>query len=118
MRKPVHIVGPFLLLGAAAASSAEPIYGCAPALGPKDTRARQIAVLNAITTDLRAQGSPETAGTSRLVDDKHRLEVSSIVSAKLKNATVRREQFQRDDDGKNPRICVEVVVAEPDPAKR
>ncbi|MBK6616698.1 hypothetical protein [Ottowia sp.] len=74
--------------------------------------------MNAITADIRANNSPETAGAARVVNESVRLEVSSVVSARLKNATVLREEFQRDPDGNHPRLCVEVVIRDPQPARQ
>lgn len=114
----VHLVAAPLLLAWALNCHAEALRGCAPAVGPKDHRARQTAILNAITADLRARNSPETAGAARVLNESVRLEVSSVVSAKLKNATVVREEFHRDSNGNNPRLCVDVMVLDPQAAKQ
>ena len=112
-----HFVSFVLLSLVGTGASCEPIVGCAPAAGPSDPHARQIAVLNAITADIRAQGNTETAGSARVLDDMQRIEVSSVVSAKLKNSRILRSEFQQDDGGKHPRICVEVVVDQDNPAQ-
>ena len=94
------------------------ISACAPATGPSDERAAKVAMLNAVSAEVRARVSPETSGSMQYSNDSVRTEVSSVVSAKLKQASIIRRQFLTDDNGRNARICVEVSIREDAPPRR
>lgn len=106
-----------LLLIAVALPCHAQITACSPATGPNDERAVKIATLNAVSADVRARFRPETAGSMQISNEALRTEISSVVSAKLKNATVVRRDFVTEE-GRNPRLCVEVVIRDDAPAAR
>ncbi len=75
-------------------------------------------MLNAVSAEVRARVSPDTAGSMQYSNDAVRTEISSVVSAKLKQATIVRRQFLTDEDGRNARICVEVSIRDDAPQRR
>lgn len=106
-----------LLLVAAVLPCHAQVTACSPATGPNDERAVKIATLNAVSAEVRARFRPETAGSMQISNDALRREITSVVSAKLQNATVVRREFVAEE-GRNPRMCVEVVVRDDAPAAR
>jgi len=99
----------FVFLVLSNAASAQTIEGCAPATGPNDARAVQVARLNAVAAHIRAITAPTVSGDESVRDGLYALRVSSATTGRIDRARVLRSEFVPADGGP-AKICVAVSL--------
>jgi hypothetical protein len=105
----VRFIHLFVLLVLSNAASAQTIEGCAPATGPNDARAVQIARINAISAHVRANNAPIVSGDESVRDGQHSVRVSSATTGRIDRARVLRSEFVPGEGGPG-KICVAVSL--------
>jgi len=110
MRSPtVRLIHLFVLLVLSNAASAQTIEGCAPATGPNDTRAVQVARINAVSAHIRANNAPTVSGDESVRAGQYAVRVSSATTGRIDRARVVRTEFVPSEGGPG-KICVAVSL--------
>lgn len=84
---------------------ARPAEGCAPAADAQDTRAREVARLNALADFARATGTTTVTATESVRDERIAQDISGVTVVKTDRARIVKAEYLPAREGSG-RICV------------